>query len=441
MVEFERCNRMKQRGYLTACLIASIYSGFACDDSGNPDSSEETGVETGTQARDDAAVISDASVKDAAHETESAGGTQARRDAAVGHDAGIDLSSATARTEACIEYIRAWCERNIECGMGQTFPECMMRANTCPDQAFAEGSVRTVEGLLECAEQWRQADCNSLPGYSPRCALPGTRVGGEPCISNMQCASSLCIIRGMNCGVCDSSIRAHVGEGESCQAEGSICDYPTYCDSSTERCLPMAQQGEACDELNGPPCQSGVCGYDAASGTSYCVPYPTLGQECSVAAVCEWRDSYCDVSGVCMPYPEAGENCGRDTAGDARWCALDSACDVSVDPPVCRLLPTDGMPCDNNRCAEDSYCDFGVSPPICRLRKSLGEPCQGPCAGELVCTCGELGCTGERFCKRLRFPGESCTEPNDVCLPSATNCENGVCVAVEWQGLFETLCQ
>lgn len=78
---------------------------------------------------------------------------------------------------------------------------------------------------------------------------------------------------------------------------------------------------------------------------------------------------------------------------------------------------------------------------MCRKGPGLGEPCMGACADDLRCLAPPaMPGSAMRHCIRPRMPGESCTAEHDVCLPGATRCEGGVCVMVEWQGLYETAC-
>jgi hypothetical protein len=80
-----------------------------------------------------------------------------------------------------------------------------------------------------------------------------------------------------------------------------------------------------------------------------------------------------------------------------------------------------------------------MASPVCVAAPGAGETCQDECASGLECICADDACTSST-CRRIRLPGESCTDPNDACLPDATECQNGICVAVETQGLFESLC-
>jgi hypothetical protein len=158
------------------------------------------------------------------------------------------------------------------------------------------------------------------------------------------------------------------------------------------------------------------CERDPSTGESRCVPWPTLGQDCSPLSVrtCLLGDSYCDISGTCLALPEDGEPCGVDAwTGRASWCADDHSCDSEATPPTCRAPVTGGQPCE--------------------------APFPG-CASGLNCECDDAACA-TRHCKRLRWPGESCSAADDLCLPGATRCEAGVCVGLnEVQGLFESRC-
>jgi len=132
--------------------------------------------------------------------------------------------------------------------------------------------------------------------------------------------------------------------------------------------------------------------------------------------------------------------------GDAVYCAANARCDPGVDAPVCRELPGGEEPChilENGWgiCNDSSRCENDSDPPMCDALPGPGDPCSDddPCTGKLYCGCPEGYCA-DPFCIRFRFPGESCTEPYDVCLETVSACKKGVCVALEPPDRFEELC-
>jgi hypothetical protein len=336
---------------------------------------------------------------------------------------GIDVDAPTARTAACLEYVRGFCEGQLKCSGGvddASVRMCMWRSgNTCPDLIFAEGSSRTVAGSIECAQAWRDQPCaERVLGLAPDCAISGTLPGGAKCISGFQCASRGCDARGESCATCTTL----VAEGGACDAmhscpdedecTGSVCVRAEPLDAGVPVMAPDLKLGDVCDR------SAGGCGltskYDCwpdTDGIGHCIPYPRLGEDCSMQHDCERGNSYCDISGKCLAVPAEGQPCGVDSwTGVATWCADSLFCDASVDPDVCRQPPGPGEACAIGGCRAGYSCM--LDPPDMTTTK----------------------------CLRQRLAGESCTDANDRCLPGATRCEGGVCALVESQGLYESLC-
>jgi hypothetical protein len=281
-------------------------------------------------------------------------------------------------------------------------------APSCPDLLFAPGSTRTVEGAASCANEWRQLDCGAS---SPACATPGTRLAGEDCVSGFQCAAQVCTREEDACGECAML----VGAGEACDYRlGLICEPGLYCDTTSggvcaepDRDPTQALElGEECNPGSG-TCYPNDCRADA-QGVHRCQPYPTLGQDCSVRLTCAFGDSYCDLSHVCLEFPDVGEACGVDGfTGAAQWCAEGATCDRTQEPPTCVDRP------------------------------GANEACVGTCQAGLACYCDNDACQ-TKSCKRLRFPGEACAAPEDVCVVST--CTAGTCIESSGAGLLAELC-
>jgi hypothetical protein len=186
-------------------------------------------------------------------------------------------------TEACVRYMESWCRRGIRCGNWSDMNECMVYALDCPDLYFGPGSLRTVDGMLACAEDWEAWACHAAT--VPPCAVGGTQTAGQPCINASQCEGGACNAGQDGCGTC-----LPVAElGEACSVTTVACDHTQYCDSTGVCAVegelmpdpppmtptePYSTVGEACGG-GAPPCHqaaecvSGVC---AASGSMGAFP-------------------------------------------------------------------------------------------------------------------------------------------------------------------------
>jgi hypothetical protein len=353
------------------------------------------------------------------------GGTGSGGAAAGSGGAGIDPASPTARTAACIEYVRGFCRQLLHCNSASDVEGCVWTsAQQCPDQLFQDGSTRMLEGTVECGNAWAELSCADREADKyPACATPGTLPAGAKCVTGFSCASRVCAGytpgTTVTCGTCT----ALVGLGEPCDAMRSCPDGSNCVDAICVKAEPRAagdagvpvppggfHEGDVCDRGSGGCGMEFDCRAEGDSDVQHCVPYPTLGQDCSVALWCKFGDSYCDISNKCLAFPAERAACGVDRwTGVASWCADDLSCDSTVDPPVCRALP------------------------------KTGDACTGGCATSSLCMADPPGST-TMTCVRRRFEGESCTDASDRCLPGATRCEGGVCVLVEWQGLYDKAC-
>jgi hypothetical protein len=284
----------------------------------------------------------DTAVADQGGETGGSGGG-----APLPGDSGIDPASPTAQTEACIEYVRGYCERVFECGVViATYSSCLLsNGRLCPDRFFSPGSIRTVESMLQCADQWRAMPCNALiERINPDCATYGTRAGGEICHSGLQCASGYCDWTADRCGVC--ALAALEGDPYG-DANDARCVHPLYCDSESQRCAARLQIGDGCDP-DRPGCLPNACATAPGDPVNRCRPFPRLGEDCSHTRVCTFGDSYCGPDSTCVALPGPGEPCGSDafSGGEPGHCTIwESFCDLSLNPPQCRAIARAGEPC------------------------------------------------------------------------------------------------
>ena len=108
-------------------------------------------------------------------------------------------------TDVCKAYIRAYCDRSNECGVGD--PGCAAFEALCPDYVFGAGSARTVADVIACTVTRRQQSCSELAaGITPSCAPAGTLAAGAACNFATGCASYTCLNGGAGaCGTCAAS--------------------------------------------------------------------------------------------------------------------------------------------------------------------------------------------------------------------------------------------
>jgi hypothetical protein len=162
-------------------------------------------------------------------------------------------------------YATAWCLRTHQC-LG-TPPEliganCAQISLHCPDVSFSDGSTRTPEGLLDCAEQIATYDCDAWNiDVLPECVTPGTRGPGEACIFSSQCQSLAWSGSADSCGAC---LRFATDADDCNDATVVTCEPGDACDSDTGRCLPRSPpmiapvsnepKGDPTADLRGAPC-------------------------------------------------------------------------------------------------------------------------------------------------------------------------------------------
>jgi hypothetical protein len=318
---------------------------------------------------------------------------------------------------ACVIYTRAACNRRAICAGASFGNGCDSVEDLCPDYLFSDGSLRTIEHTLACAEEYRTFDCDALArGVSPDCTIGGTRPAGAACTFGSQCDSNECTGNGRECGIC----LGLVGPGADCA--GTV----------------------SCE--GGYDCLEGVC--------APAEPNPEWMPPVTVAAglACDWGStieaceagSRCvetDQGYVCQPLPLLGEACTQPEysiipnylCADGAYCASDFLC--LAEPPIgapCGIGYSGGEP---RLCAlHGAFCEPETL--TCQPSRQLGESCTSPadtyiqrtgpyCEMGLWCACTDPDCTtGE--CVEPRFEGERCGEPTARCEPD-TECRNGIC--------------
>ncbi|HEY3253399.1 MAG TPA: hypothetical protein VGJ91_05605, partial [Polyangiaceae bacterium] len=163
---------------------------------------------------------------------QAASGASSAGSAGAAGAAGASLTLGDSKTEACIAYAVASCERHAVCRNEPT-EGCLSASASCPDLVFSTGSTRTIAGVKACAEDFKSFSCERLlNGESPACVTPGTRQPGESCAFASQCESLDC--KGKSaCGVC-----AKAGaEEDSCAGPAEGCGVGLYCSDTKQKCL------------------------------------------------------------------------------------------------------------------------------------------------------------------------------------------------------------
>ncbi len=338
----------------------------------------------------------------------SAGGAGGRTDASAGDGGKPSVS----KYEACVAYMNAQCNRRqYECaGTTAVSDPCPWQLARCPDFLFAEGSNRTVEEVLACADEWLRYPCEKANRLELlRCGSPGQRELGELCVFGSQCASRHCggLSLDGKCAVCIPE-----GElGDACYlAEPPIaCPNGTECTGHGCGVPPVFNLPAGSDCERAAQCAFGHwCAPDPSDGVERCQRIAALGEDCT---------------GVC----EAGATCA----------AASSKCEPAAAP---------GEPCtDGYRCAPGAICNRDALPePVCERRMAIGESCiRNPqegytaanCDADLTCVCTDASCQAAS-CYSPGKMGDACGDPSVRCVPG-TECQGGVCIPLESQGLAD----
>jgi hypothetical protein len=413
-----------------------------------------------------------ASCGDSEATTSGTSNSDAASDGATFGDAGPDGSyPGASKRAACRAYVEAACQRHKDCGNEQRYALCVSRtAVLCPDYFFSVGSQRTLQNVLECANEYTRFSCDKLRlGFVPDCALPGTREAGQPCSFGSQCTSASCSNDSdyVRCGTC----RKLVAAGAACNPDVS-CPDGQDCVSGkcTDRALSRAPRGEACNDLRrcveGLTCSSGRCGplfmeNDSCSGndcadglycstrTSTCRPASALGQPCAFDSFSTNRDN-CAAGLFCRAASDAGPAQCAARKSLSEPCAASSECRAGLmcgsTSRRCVTAAGSGESCASNACAAGLYCDTLTA---CRPLKTAGGSCSSvegkECAPGLVCAAKDGARRAallpgfQGVCTEVREEGQSCTDAGARCA-EGTQCENGTCVAREGVDWFSLRC-
>ena len=364
--------------------------------------------------------------------------------------AGTSVSLGDSKTEACIAYAVATCERHAICSNEST-AGCLAASAGCPDLVFSDGSTRTAAGVKACAADLQVFSCERLKnGELPACVTPGTRKTAEACSFASQCQSLECKGSG-SCGMC-----ANAGaEGDSCAGSVGGCGLGLYCRDSTQTCE-LTIGSTAVSKYDGKACiVNADCGFSSycATATHTCQRMPSVGMSCSESLDCDPM-SYCGSSTRnCRAFQMEGQACGSDAAANANpYCdaGVGIVCNYSTKTSgTCVKLPAVGEPCPLDQdgapvasCADGAHCDKTLTPAMCVAPNALGSACtdRGECAPDQVCDCvGNTSTCQAKVCLEWHLAGQSCGSGSARCHPGF-KCVSGVCEPIDTRNSFELAC-
>ncbi len=317
---------------------------------------------------------------------------------------------------ACRAYVTAQCQRRAECS-NDPREDCTTTAvHDCPDLMFSEGSLRTIEGMFACAEEWKTFDCEATRvGKLPACVIAGAAEDGAPCIHGSQCASNWCSGYVNRCGQC---LPVVASEG-MCDPDVSInvCPNGEHCPYGT--CTPRSPVMPLVPRPEGTACESDVV--------------------CADGLVCASESE--SSPRVCLPSLEVGASCYfRALDGRARSCGREPTDPICAQSGFCEAASGRGQPCTPNShgsysCAVGLYCSSATEK--CEPTPKLGEAC-GTVFGATSFVCAESVCR-DGTCSAPREEGESCTEANVHCVQD-TECVDGRCRATDALVQFAKAC-
>ncbi len=385
----------------------------------------------------------DASVAgDAMRPAPGADGALATGDAGDDGGASVDAGPVDPK-QACVDYIAAYCAKEIECTGPQR--DCALAAAACPEYLLSPGSTRTVDSIETCASALQTVTCaDFLVGVLPACVTPGTLPPGAPCAFESQCASLFCIGDGQSCGHCANLPTPEAGTRCGGYFE---CSPGFVCDRSTGACWPAQGQGASCTPSGNPPtlCEDGIdCLSGAGNGTTgTCGTLPDAGSAC-VRAISRFDTSAGTCAGpfgvACVGAVDGGAPgtcegpaaehapCLAGQCDEAHYCALADASTQGT----CEPLPGPGAPCAGRLCADGSYCGIGLGDAGtmgCHPRVALGQPCiqisasaVDPCGAGAQCTVGGVCAASSR--------GDPCDASTRCLFPLACGA-SGTCEPVD----------
>jgi hypothetical protein len=337
----------------------------------------------------------------------------------LGGSGGSDTTNVS-RTDACLTYEVARRKRIDECSGLPVLSDAAYarQAPNCPDVYFSEGSTRTIDGLIACAEVFRTFDCGLLTmARVPDCVTDGTLSAGTPCVFGPQCDSLVCDGFNTECGTCVMRL----GPGASCAVGTGICVQGYSCSDGTckENLEVEPMEPPIVPDPDGSVPTGGACvsteecmGEDLClgdgAGMQVCTARVALNGSCNGPTLYCDESTYCSPDFVCLALPGDGEPCGL-SFDSPRWCAEGLTCVLDPAGALCKpIAGSDGCSASGIECPDDSIC----------------------------CSTPECATT---MCVRVALPGDACGDASARCIDGA-ECMNGTCEGIDSRGLVEELC-
>jgi hypothetical protein len=304
-----------------------------------------------------------------------------------------DMAAATTAAE-CAMFVR--CHLMYDEALCRAFYDHIN--STATFESFASGLAAAFAGKAEfdgmaaraCVDQIRNADCGQ-PTPDPRqaCAkaFRGKLADGDRCIVDVECS------RGSACSAASSTTTPMCNGVCTAPPAGtcnddSQCPSGLVCDSTCVAPVPPGARDEPCGTHQ--TCQKGLhCELDATAATPLfvCKGPAHIGDPCSGVP------GACDDGLVCVASDDRATVTCMVPAGPGGTCQAFQQCggsllsSIGCDPTThtCVGLPSSG-PCIAGRLEGcnpvDSYCDLTSAPPVCRPLVAPGAPCP---SGTLAC--------------------------------------------------------
>jgi hypothetical protein len=311
-------------------------------------------------------------------------------------------------------------------------------ATSCRDLAAKPGaSPASIQSWAACNRALAALTCEESQSGGPLEACrfpPGTRKVGEPCSTEVQCASTYCKFaedangtRAGECGVCAPAL----GVGDDCD-DVHFCGFGLVCDG--QKCARQSPEGGACGPQAASVCQGpfvcveGRCTKRLLAGAACTDPFQcdgdlrcidgVCGESLGAGAPCKDGDYTCGtgldcIAGKCATVRAGGESCTTDSECQSYNCLGDRALDGTVPNGQCTAgaIEVDlGEACSPTSppagggsaasCRYYAFCDETTR--RCALRKPVGAACakDPECVDVLVCAAGKCQFAPEPMCSK-----------------------------------------
>lgn len=277
-------------------------------------------------------------------------------------------------------------------------------------EAIADGRAK-YDGtkIKACADAIKAQGCdfgNPTPAVCTE-AFDGTIAEGGACTRSSECqgADSYCKVDAACPGACAKRLPA----GSDC-ADDSECAQGLNCSGTTNKCVKLAQLGQAC---GGP------------------------AEGCGTGLLCLGEDEDAGTSGTCTAASDAfsldeGEACFFD---GKPFCKPELRCTLEFDVATTSLTAACAQPASAGAactaavpdpCPVQEYCLRGSPTSLdgtCTVKPSAGQPCAADIGDSAVICAPGLRCDGGT-CRPLQSLGASCVA-DAVCY--SENCQGGTC--------------